>query len=301
MQEGRTGPVSEDAAVPVPAGRRALPARTRTWVWMVLILLALVALWEGYKVVGKAVEGIVPLPVRPDDTSMPHVWSMIAVLFVRRRPGDPILLLVLLEEAAFTFREALIGFTVGSTIGFVLAVTFTRSRLLERAFMPYVVASQTVPLLAIAPIVVIWGAKIGWPVWVSVSVIASYLVFFPVTINTLRGLRSPDPTTLELMRSYAATPTETLWKVQVPASLPYVFSALRIAATASVVGALVGELPSSLNQGLGRAILSFMYAYITNPERLFAAVLVAAVLSMAFVGVIGLAERLALRNRREAT
>ena len=109
--------------------------------------------------------------------------------------------------------------------------------------MPYVVASQTVPFLAIAPMVVVWGLNNGIPAWASVSIIAAYLTFFPVAINTLRGLLSPDPNSLELMQSFAATPRDVLWKLQVPAALPYIFTALKVTATASIVGALVGELP----------------------------------------------------------
>ncbi len=280
------------------SGRSPIPPAFRSLVWFLAILGSLMLAWELYKVVGRALEGTVPLPVRPDNKSMPHVWDILGVLFTRRLPNEPILLLVLLRESLFTFREALIGFAVGTTVGFALAIAFSQSRLLERAFMPYVVASQTVPLVAIAPIIVIWGAKIGWPVWISVSIISAYLVFFPVAINTLRGLRSPDPTAMELMRSYAAGRRDTLWKVQAPAAMPFIFSALKISATASVVGALVGELPSSLNQGLGRALLSFMYTFITGPEKLFAAILVASVLSMSFVGAIATAEHYVLRNRR---
>ena len=229
--------------MPGPTGRQPvrMSERTRAAVWFVTILVALVLLWEGYKLVGKSVEGTVPLPVRPDDTSMPHAWEIFGVFFTRRTPSEPIMLEVLLREALFTFREALFGFVFGSSLDFGLAIVFSQSKLMERGFMPYVVASQTAPMIAIAPIIVIWGGRIGWPIWVSVSIIAAYLVFFPVTINTLRGLRSPDPTAIELMRSYGATRRETLWKVQVPSALPYIFSALKISATVAVVG------PSSAN------------------------------------------------------
>ena len=288
--------------MPDPTGRRPirLSGRTRAAVWFVMILIGLILLWEGYKLFGKSVQGTVPLPVRPDDTSMPHIWEIVGVFFTRRTPSEPMMLEVLLREALFTLREALLGFVFGASFGFVLAIVFSQSKLMERGFMPFVVASQTVPMIAIAPIIVIWGARIGWPVWVSVSIIAAYLVFFPVTINTLRGLRSPDPTAIELMRSYGATGRETLWKVQVPSALPYIFTALKISATAAVVGALIGELPSSLNQGLGRALLSFTYTFITGPEKLYAAVLIAALVSMLFVGVISLVEHFVLRNRRTA-
>jgi NitT/TauT family transport system permease protein len=172
----------------------------------------------------------------------------------------------------------------------------------ERAFMPYVVASQTVPIIAIAPMVVVWGGRIDLPQWLSVSLIAAYLTFFPVAINTLRGLRSPQPTALELMRSYASSPSETLWKLQVPAALPYIFTALKVSAAASVIGAIVGELPAGLRGGLGRDLLQFSQQFTAAPEKLFAAVLIAGIAGILFVGLItALEHRWVEANRRLVT
>ncbi len=126
--------------------------------------------------------------------------------------------------------------------------------------------------------VVVWLGGRGFPDWFSVSVIAAYLTFFPVTINTLRGLTSVDPRALELMRSYAASTFEILWKLRLPTSLPYLFAALKIAATACVVGAIIGELPASIQDGLGGAILNFNQYYSTRPPSLWATNLVAALL-----------------------
>jgi NitT/TauT family transport system permease protein len=164
--------------------------------------------------------------------------------------------------------------------------------------MPYVVASQAVPLLAIAPMVVIWGAQFDLPRWSMVSVIAAYLTFFPVTINTLRGLRSPSATSVELMRSYAASKNEVLWKLKVPAALPYIFTALKISATASVIGAIIGELPAGLADGLGRALLNFNNTFITSPEKLYGSVLVSALLGIVFVSLIAITERIVLPPTR---
>ena len=276
--------------------------------WFLVILGFLLANWELYKLFwvsvdggcasSSSLEGCTAWPIRPDNKSMPHVWDIVGALFESRRAGEDILLILLLKEAIFTLREAAIGFIAGSGFGFLLAVTFVRSKLLERGLMPYVIISQTVPLIAIAPMIVAWGGKLGWPTWVPAAIIAAYLSFFPVTINTLRGLRSPESTTMELMRSYAASANETLWKVQVPAALPYIFTALRVAATASVIGALVGELPSSLDRGLGRALLTFTYTFISAPEKLYAAIIVSALVGMVFVSAVVLAERWVLPPRR---
>jgi len=268
------------------------------------VLLVLCALWEGYKALGAATQDKVPftslsLPVRADDKSMPHLWSIVGALFKPVQRGkEEILLVFLLRAALFTWREAAVGFVIGSLIGFALGVVFVHSALLERGLMPYVVASQTVPLLAIAPMVVIWGSRLNWPAWIAVTIISAYLNFFPVTINTLRGLNSPEPTARELMRSYAASNWQVLWKLRVPAALPYIFTALKISATTSVIGAIIGELPSGIGDGLGRALLTFSYYYITGPEKLYAAIIVAALLGIVFTFVIIQAERLTVPAQR---
>jgi NitT/TauT family transport system permease protein len=171
--------------------------------------------------------------------------------------------------------------------------------MLQRGFLPYIVASQTVPILAIAPMVVVWLGSRGFPDWFSVSVIAAYLTFFPVTINTLRGLTSADPRALELMRSYAAGTYQILWKVRVPAALPYLFAAFKISATASVVGAIIGELPASIQDGLGGAILNFNQYYSIEPTNLWATNLFAALLGITFFLIVVAVERLVVRRAPE--
>lgn len=261
-------------------------------------IAVLIVLWEGYKAMGQATGGVWPgtsidLPVRTNERSMPHSWDIVGSLFApARRGGEDVLLVILVRAALWTWRSALIGFVVGSVVGFGLGVLFVRSLLAERGLMPYVVASQAVPVLAIAPIVVVWSGRLALPNWVPISVISAYLAFYPVAINTLRGLRSPEATSMELMRSYAASPGQVLWKLQIPASLPFLFPALKIAASASVIGAIVGELPAGFPQGLGRAILSFASSFSSAPEKLFASVLVSALLGLGFVGAVALVERL---------
>jgi NitT/TauT family transport system permease protein len=156
-----------------------------------------------------------------------------------------------------------------------------------------------VPILAVAPMVVVGLGTKGVTPWVSVSVIAAYLTFFPVAMNTLRGLLSPRPRDLELMRSYAADRRSVLWKLRLPASLPFVFTALKIAATASVIGAIIGETPASIQDGLGGAIVNFNQYYSTGPERLWATNIVCAVLGFAFFGAVVLVEHFVLRRAPE--
>ena len=230
-----------------------------------------------------------------NDLNLPHL-QMIAEAFLQpaRRNGEFLLLRILGDAGFYTFSEAIFGFLFGALLGFVLGAVFAHSRLLERALLPYVVASQTVPILAIAPMVVIWlGAS-----QLSVAVIAAYLTFFPVTINTLRGLGSPAPQQVELMRSYAASGWTIMWKLRFPAALPYIFTALKVSATASVVGAIIGELPSGIGDGLGRAILDFSsdYSMISTP-KLWASIVTASAVGILFFVTVSLAERVALRGQ----
>ena len=291
-------------AAPVPDVIGTGRPRLRPIVGFLFILLLLVGLWEGYKLLGTVTGGNIPftespLPVRSDDRSMPHVTQIIGSLFEpSRRGADESLAMFLLGASWVTFKEAVVGFAAGGIIGFSLGLLFVRSPLAERGLMPWVVASQTVPLLAIAPMVVLWAGKARLPLWVAVAAIAAFLSFFPVTINTVRGLRSPSPTATELFRSYAATPRQEFLKLRVPAALPYLFTGLKVAAGASVVGTIVGELPSGLPDGLGRQLLTFAYYYLSGPPKLYAAVLFSALLGIVFVSLVSLAERLVLPPSR---
>jgi NitT/TauT family transport system permease protein len=282
-----------------PARERADGARRAlsNVVSFALVVAALWGLWEAYRWVGTRTQITHPFPV--NDTTMPHVHTMVQALFKPLQPGGPLLIATLLKGALFTAKEAAVGFALGATIGFVLAVLLAHSRLLQRGFLPYIVASQTVPILAIAPMVVVGLGSKGVTAWISVAVIAAYLTFFPVAINVLRGLHSADPRALELMRSYAAGRASVLWKLRVPASLPYLFSALKVSATASVVAAIIGELPSSIQSGLGGSILNFAQYYSFAPQNLWATNIVAALLGIAFFLVVVIAERLIVRRAPE--
>ena len=276
-------------------GTAATRRHVRSGLSILALIVVFVLLWEGYKLIWTALGW--EWPVRPDDRTMPHTWDIFLTLFQPAQRNGPLFIFVEGKAALLTLREAFVGFVVGGAIGFGLGVLFVRSRTAERAFMPYVVASQTVPILAIAPMVVVWGGRLDVPQWLTVSVIAAYLTFFPVAINTLRGLRSTPTNALELMRSYAGKPRETLWKLQVPTAMPYIFTALKVSAAASVIGAIVGELPAGFRGGLGRDLLQYSQQFTAAPEKLFAAVLIAGLAGMFFVGLVTLVEhRWAGRN-----
>jgi len=265
---------------------------------MLAVAVGLWAFWEAFKWVGEET-GLKLGQFTVNDRTLPHVHDIVGQLFEPSRRNGPLLIEVLWDAALFTAKEAAVGFLLGASIGFLIAVVLVHSRLLQRGFLPYIVASQTVPILAIAPMVVIWLGGRGLPDWLSVSVISAYLTFFPVTINTLRGLDSADPRALELMRSYAASRLRILWKVRIPASLPFVFTALKVSATASVVGAIIGELPASIQSGLGGAILNFNQYYASSPPSLWATNLIAALLGITFFLIILLAEKLVVRRAPE--
>jgi NitT/TauT family transport system permease protein len=278
--------------------RRAL---TRSLLVLALVVF-LMAAWELYRWIWTSAGWTWPFIV--DNTSMPHVWTIFKAFGQPAQVNQPALITILFHKALFTAKEAAVGFALGASVGFALGVVLAHSRLLQRGFLPYIVASQTVPILAIAPMVVVWvNPKLpaGLNGWGAVAVIASYLTFFPVVINTLRGLHSADRRALELMRTYAATRWTVLWKLRVPASLPYVFSALRISATASVVGAIIGELPSGLQSGLGGAIINFNQYYSIEPQELWATNIVAALVGIVFFVVVVVAEKAVIHRAPEIT
>jgi NitT/TauT family transport system permease protein len=273
------------------------PALTRLGM-MAIVLVALCSLWEAFKWVGETT-GLRLGSFEVNDKTFPHLYDIVGQLFEPSRRNGPLLIEVLWDAALFTAKEAAVGFALGASVGFLLGVLLAHSRLLQRGFLPYIVASQTIPILAVAPMVVVWFGGRGFPDWFSVSIISAYLTFFPVTINTLRGLTSVDPRALELMRSSAANPLQILWKLRMPTSLPYLFAAFKISATASVVGAIIGELPASIQDGLGGAILNFNQYYSSRPESLWATNLIAAALGITFFLVVVVAERLVVRRAPE--
>jgi NitT/TauT family transport system permease protein len=240
-----------------------------------MVVAAIAVAWEG----GKALFAI-------PSYQLPHLHEIFAD-FLREGAGGERWFSIMAENAAYTALESLIGFALGGVTGLVLAIGFAHSRLLERGLLPWVIASQTVPVLAIAPMVVVWlGTS-----WFSKAVIAAYLTFFPVTVNMARGLRAVDADALALMRALAATPRQVFARLRFPASVPYLFTALRISATASVIGAIVGELPVGSRYGMGVVIINAAQYYNWRPANLWAAILVSSLIGIAFYQTIVLVER----------
>jgi NitT/TauT family transport system permease protein len=276
-------------------------------VWTFALALILVAvLWELYKVIGPedggTVFGWTILP-RANDTAMPHVWEMVSRYGQpENRASDTPILAVVLRGAWFTFRIALAGLALGTAVGLGLAVLMARYRVVERGLLPYLVLSQTVPLIALAPLVVSWGGRLHvgafeWPRWLSAAVLGAFLAFFPVAVGTLKGLTTTPPASLELMDSYAASWRQTLFKLRFPAALPYIVPALKLAATASVVGVVVAEISTGLAGGIGRLIIEYAREATSDPAKVFTAVFGAAALGLVMAGIVALVDLVGMRNR----
>jgi NitT/TauT family transport system permease protein len=264
----------------------------------ILAVVLVCVLWEVYKAVGPqdggAIFGARVLP-RADDASMPHVFEVLR-RFGRPETGGtashPVVVAVL-EAVWFTFRLSMAGLLIGVLVGFLLALLMQRFRLAEQGLLPYVVLSQTVPLVALAPLVVGWGGRlhIGTLTWrpeASVAVIAAYLAFFPVAVGALRGLRSPPEHAVELMHSYSANWWQELVRLRLPASVPFLVPALRLAAASAVVGAIVAEISTGTRGGIGRLVIEYSREATSDPAKVWTAFLGAAVLGLAAAGLVAL-------------
>src|SRR4051794_39413041 len=230
----------------------------------------------------------VPPEMRVIQTRLPFPSLVLLTLF------DPANAAQLWGAGLITLWGALIGFAIGGVIGFGLALAMDQARALERSLLPYVIASQMIPAIALGPIFYSALRDEG----LARALIAAYVTFFPVTVNTLRGLRSVDPNALDLMASFAASRRQVYTMLRIPAALPYVFQALKIAATASVVGAVVVELMGA-QQGIGVTILRTQYYGPANAYKLWGAIVVASILGVVLFQSVALVERLVLRWQPE--
>jgi NitT/TauT family transport system permease protein len=195
----------------------------------------------------------------------------------------------LLYHAAVTSSATLLGFVMGTLLGAVLAVAIVHSRTLDRSLFPWIIASQTVPVLAIAPIVIVILGSMGMSGVFPKAVISMYLCFFPVAVALVKGLRSPGVIEMELLHTYAASRQQAFWKLRVPASLPFLFPSLRVGIAAGLVGAIVGELPTGAQAGLGARLLTG--SYYGNTVQIWSALVMSALLGLVLTGGVALAER----------
>ena len=193
-----------------------------------------------------------------------------------------------------TLSATLAGVAIGSLTGILLAVGIVHSRTMDQSVMPWAVASQTVPILAIAPMVIVVLASAGVTGLLPKAVISAWLTFFPVLVGTVKGLRTPDAMQLDLMRSWNASAAQVFWRLRLPSALPYLFASLKVAIAAALVGAIVGELPAGATAGLGARLLSG--SYYGQTVQIWAALFTAAALAAALVLIVGWIERITLRR-----
>ncbi|XTZ37357.1 ABC transporter permease [Salmonella enterica] len=204
----------------------------------------------------------------------------------------------LLLHSWVTASAALTGFAMGVVLGVLLAICIIHSRTLDKALLPWIVASQTIPVLAIAPIVLIILGSVGITGMLPKATIAMYLCFFPVTIATVQGLRSPQKMELELVHTYAARRLDIFWLVRLPSSLPWLFPAFRVALASGLVGTMVAELPTGAQAGLGARLLTG--SYYGNTLQIWSALVMASLLGLVLTALVTLTERLLMRQRQEA-
>lgn len=281
----------------------------RTGMFMLSIVLV-AALWEFYKIIGPQDGGTLlgqKILPRANDRAMPHVWDMLSRYGRPEvRGSDRKIWSAVLAGAWFSFRLVSVGFIIGATIGVGLAILMARFRLVERGLLPYLVLSQTVPLIALAPLVVSWGGKLSiagfeWPRWLSAAVLGAFLAFFPVSVGTLKGLTSAPASAIELMNSYAATWRQTLVKLRFPAAVPYMVPAFKLGASGSVIGVVVAEISTGLKGGIGRLVIEYAREATADPAKVFTAVFGAAGLGLVMAGIIAVCDTLLMRNRPKET
>lgn len=288
--------------------RRTAGRRTRAIALGTAGVLLLAMAWELYKtfgpVAGWGIGGVLMLP-RTDDISMPHLGAMLqraAQPLTSAADSQPVWLIVLLGCVS-SLGTAFLGLLIGAVVGIGLALIMLRFRLAEAAVLPWLVLSQTVPLIALAPLVVTWGGQLqfggfSWQRWMSVAVIASYLAFFPVAIGALRGFQSPEVAHTELMHSYAAGWWKSLFYLRLPASVPYLLPAMRLGAASAIIGTVVAEVSTGTEGGIGRLIIEFAQSGSSDPAKAYSPIAGAVLMGLAAAGIVSIMGLALSRYRR---
>ncbi|MCX2722674.1 ABC transporter permease [Roseibium sp. DSM 29163] len=200
----------------------------------------------------------------------------------------------LIHHSGITLSSTLLGFFIGTSLGILLAIGIVHSRVLEKSMMPWVIASQTIPILAIAPMIIVVLGNMGITGLFPKALISTYLSFFPVTVGMVKGLRSPETIHMDLMHTYSATRVQTFWKLRLPYAVPYLFTSMKVGVAASLVGAIIGELPTGAVAGLGARLLAG--SYYGQTIQIWSALIMAAILAGALVALIGAIENITLNR-----
>jgi len=277
---------------------------------VLIVLVAIVALWyvgavglnwtgvsDALKLKGNAAPSfseILTGTMRQDKPILPaphqvatEVWNTVFSLAPTSKKS-------LVYHGWITLSATLLGFAFGTGLGILLAVFIVHNRATDRALMPWIIASQTVPILAIAPMIIVVLNAVGIAGLIPKALISTYLSFFPVVVGMVKGFRSPEQIQLDLMRTYHATRLQTFFKLRWPIAIPYLFTSMKVAIAASLVGAIVGELPAGGGSGLGARLLAG--SYYGQTIQIWSALAVAAALAGALVVIVGLVETLVVRS-----
>ena len=251
---------------------------------------------QGYSGLGLSVAnaGLIPLTYTLDRPRLPsphqvagEMWETIALRNVTSRQS-------LVYHGWVTLSATLVGFAIGTTLGMLLAVGIVHNRAMDMSVMPWAIASQTIPILALAPMIIVMMGQFGIQGLLPKAVISAYLSFFPVVVGMVKGLRSPDAMQMDLLRTYYASSLQGFWKLRLPASVPYLFASFKIGISAALVGAIVAELPTGARAGFGaRMLVGDQYG---NPLVTWAALFAAAITAAALVAIFTAMERLTLRR-----
>lgn len=272
------------------------------------VVLAIVALWYGGAVVLNAPwaydqaaragvtlgpPALIEATLTQERPKLPAPDQVVAELWKSTVEMAPTSKRSLIYHAGITLSATLLGFLMGTVLGILLAVGIVRDQTMEASVMPWVIASQTVPILAIAPMIIVVLNSVGLSGLFPKALISMYLSFFPVVVGMVRGFRSPDAILLDQMRTWSASPARVMRALRWPAAVPYLFASLKVAVAASLVGAIVGELPTGAVAGLGARMLSA--SYYGQTIQIWSALVMAALLAAGLVALVGLVERITAR------
>jgi NitT/TauT family transport system permease protein len=281
---------------------------------ILIVVAAIIALWYGFAVYLNAprqldiyqksgTEWSFPQLVRDtlaqDRPVLPAPHQVAAEIWKTTVDVSPTSKRSLVYHGWVTLSSTLLGFAMGTVLGILLAVFIVHNRAADRSVMPWIIASQTIPILAIAPMIIVVLNAIGMTGLLPKAMISTYLSFFPVAVGMVKGLRSPETIQLDLMHTYNASPAQTFWKLRWPSSMPFLFTSMKVAVAISLVGAIVGELPTGAVAGLGARLLAG--SYYGQTVQIWSALFAAAAIAAVLVTIIGIAHRVVLRRMGMAT
>ena len=200
----------------------------------------------------------------------------------------------LIYHGGITLSSTLLGFLMGTVLGIGLAVSIVENRAMDKSLMPWIITSQTIPILAIAPMIIVVLNSVGLTGLLPKALISTYLSFFPVVVGMVKGLRSPDPMHIDLMRTYKASRMQLFWKLRLPASVPFLFASMKVAIAISLVGAIVGELPTGAIAGLGARLLAG--SYYGQTIQIWSALISAACMAAILISIVGIISHITLKR-----